>query len=191
MAEGERPETLLQLERTGLIFLSKSQQCVEEGNYIVEMPFVQLKLINAAVAHKQLRALFPHDLLFFPSRHRPWKWDDFELMLPHFHTTICRAFSELHGARYNHRFKLSQILRGCRGPSAMLDIEVRMKAFDVFHEDSQYDLYCPCDNDVVTIDHLDSYQRWILWLVWSNPLSAVGKLSISFLEPSFVVLAIH
>lgn len=131
-------ENLSDLERTGLLFLSRAKDLVDEGHYLVRMPFVQLKIINTALSKQLLKPLFPNDLLFFPSSNRPWKWDDFELMLPHFHNTLCRALLQPLGPRVGGQFKLTQLLRGCRGSPALLDIEVELKESSVFHEQSQY-----------------------------------------------------
>lgn len=104
------------------------------------MPFVQLKAVNRALA-KIKSTIFPDDLLFFPTQNRPWKWDEFELILPYFHSSRCRAFTELFGQKYNHKVKLRQLLRGCRGSKGFLDIEVRLDRFGVREESTQYDVF--------------------------------------------------
>ena len=135
-----KDETLSELERTGWLFLAKTKD-VDEGYYIVQMPFVQLKLINAALANTQLGPLFPNDLLLFPSKHRPVKRDDFKLMLSHFHSTICRAMGEVLGSRYNGRVSLKKLLRGSQGSEEFLETEIRLDQFGVFHESEQYPLF--------------------------------------------------
>ena len=131
-----KDETLSELERTELLFLSK-ESGFEQGYFMVQMPFVQLKLINYALAKKKKRTLFPNELLFFPAFTRAWRWADFELMLPHFHSTLCRAFSEQLGSLFDDQFPLKNILRGCRGPQAFLNLKVSLTDFGVFYEDHQ------------------------------------------------------
>jgi len=132
-------ETLFDLESSGLLFLSKSNEIMRPYDYFVEMPFVQLMLINLAIAKRQKRTLFPEAMLFFPTALREWNWTDFELMLPHLHSARCRSLSELIRHRFDGRFSLHQLLSGSRGRQAFLDIEVSLNNYDVFYEDHQYD----------------------------------------------------
>jgi hypothetical protein len=66
--------TVGDLERSGEVIL----QPVSSAGFRLWLPFALLVALNSLLAARTQGAAFDRELLFFPSRSRPWRWQDFE-----------------------------------------------------------------------------------------------------------------
>jgi hypothetical protein len=87
-----------ELERKGEILLVPDSA---SRAFHVRLPFVQLRALNQLLAGEQsaARAPFPPELLFSPTRDRPWRWQDFELLHAHFQVLRMKALLAAQQAR--------------------------------------------------------------------------------------------
>jgi len=74
-------QSLEDAERGGFIYFVLSDN-VNVPQVQIQMPFIQLKHLNDALAADN-NALFPSHFLFYPSPTRKWRWQDFEAMMPY------------------------------------------------------------------------------------------------------------
>ncbi|KAF9435900.1 hypothetical protein BGZ76_005294 [Entomortierella beljakovae] len=78
-------KTVGEVERAGLIYLTQVDPYLDGVTLV--MPFVQLKILNT----KLESPVIPDDKLLIPTKDRPWKWHDFEVLLPYYHKAIIDA----------------------------------------------------------------------------------------------------
>ncbi|KAF9400204.1 hypothetical protein BGZ76_007756, partial [Entomortierella beljakovae] len=84
---------------------------------------LNLELANPAI---------PVDLLLIPSSLRPWRWQDFETLLPYYQKVLIKA---LMGS--DDRRSLSEIFRGAKGNKDLLNRRVILQDKDVYWEKKQ------------------------------------------------------
>ncbi|KAF9416668.1 hypothetical protein BGZ76_004619 [Entomortierella beljakovae] len=79
-------KTIGEVERAGLIYLSQANSQNIHDVTIV-MPFLLLKMLNQRLS----KPVIPNDLLILSTIFRPWKWSDFENLIPYYQKAITEA----------------------------------------------------------------------------------------------------
>ncbi|CAG8732837.1 4748_t:CDS:1, partial [Acaulospora colombiana] len=97
-----------ELERVGLIYLSKSQY----EWYTIVMPFVLLKVLNKSLKASLVETVFPDHLLFIPTHDSPWQWRDFELLYGYYQKAIIDSLINVKESKLlstNYKIQLLQL----------------------------------------------------------------------------------
>ena len=115
-------------ERGGFIFFTMAEN-VNDPSVQVQMPFLQLKRLNEALDAFN-KAFFPSKLLFYPDNIRPWRWQDFELLLPYFLSSLLRAVA----IQDNKTYSLRSIFRGALAPESVLNYKIKWDGYEVHFE---------------------------------------------------------
>jgi len=121
-------QSLQDAERGGYIFFSMSDDAMDR-RVQVQLPFIQLKILNAALDAFD-KSFFPNQLLFFPDNLRPWRWQDFELLLPYFLSSLLRAVA----MQDKKTHSLRSILRGALASESVLNYKILWDSYEVHFE---------------------------------------------------------
>ncbi len=123
-------------ERGGYIFFRLAES-VNDPSVQVHMPFLQLKRLNESLDAFH-RAFFPNQFLFYPSNLKPWRWQDFELLVPYFFATLLRAIA-IQDQKF---YTLRSIFRGAKASERVLNYKISWESYEVHFEDSKYEFSC-------------------------------------------------
>ena len=125
-------------ERGGFIYFVSSDN-VNVPQVQIQMPFIQLKRLNDTLLARN-KAFFPSHVLFYPSPTRPWRWQDFEAMVPYIVSALLRAIAvqPVKSVVY-----LGSIFRGALASDLVLGYILSLNSLEVHFEAEQYEVPFP------------------------------------------------
>ncbi|CAG8634545.1 6059_t:CDS:2 [Paraglomus brasilianum] len=88
-----------EVEKTGLIYLSRPSKSDNIELVNITMPFMLLKILNKMLQYTSEGPVIPDHLLLIPNKDRPWLWQDFEVLHGYYQKALIEALINLKDAK--------------------------------------------------------------------------------------------